>query len=301
MMDRDADAAQVLGRTDPGKLQDMRRVDGTGGEDHFALRVHALERSAALVLDRDGAATVEDDAVYLRFDDDLKVGPLQRWPQIGARGAGAATATPCLLAPADAVAGTGRQVVDVLAVFEADLLTSLDYRCAKRRPVHLRGKERTAPAANLGLAALPVLGLFKEGQDLVPAPAAIAKLGPVVEILGLTADINQPVDRAGPAEHPAARVQDRAPGSARIGLGVISPSQGRVIEHLHKAGRDVNVRAPITPARFDQSDSHVRVLGQAVGQNAPRRAGADDHIIGLHAMPSRYCAASAVIKLPSSS
>src|SRR5271166_825706 len=146
----------------------MRRVDSTGGEDHFALGISALDRSTALVLDRDGAAAVEDDAVDLRLDDYSQVGTLHRRPQIGARGAGPSPAAARLLAPADAVAGVGRQVVYVLAVFQTDLLTSLDDRRAERRAVHLRGKERTVPAANLGLAALPVLGLLEERQDLVP-------------------------------------------------------------------------------------------------------------------------------------
>src|ERR1700724_1612894 len=114
---------------------------------------------------------------------------------------------------------------------------------ARRRPVHLRGKERTTAAAHRGLAALPVLGLLEERQDVVPAPAAIAELSPMIKILGLAADIDQPVDRAGAAEHPAARVQDRASGGPGIGLGVIAPGQCRVIEHLHKTRRDVDVGA----------------------------------------------------------
>jgi len=76
VMNRDADAVQVLGRAHSRELQDMRRVDGAGGEDHFALRIRALDRLAALVFDCDGAAAVEDDAVDLRLDDDLEVGPL---------------------------------------------------------------------------------------------------------------------------------------------------------------------------------------------------------------------------------
>src|ERR1700758_454079 len=200
----------------------MRRINGAGGEDHLALGIRALDRPAPLVFDREGAAAVEDDAVHLRLDDHLEIGPLHRLPQISARGAGPPSAAARLLAPADAVAGAGWQVVHVLAVFEPDLLAGLDYRRAERRPLHFRGKERTATAANLGLAALPVLGLFEEGQDLVPAPAAIAELRPVVEILGLAAHINETVDRARPAEYPAARVQDRAPGGAGVGLGIVS-------------------------------------------------------------------------------
>jgi hypothetical protein len=246
----------------------------------------ASARSTApplFVFDRDGAAAVKDDPVDQCLDDHLEVGPLQRRPQIGARGAGPPPAAARLLAPADAVAGAGRQVVYVLAVFEADLLPGFDYRRAERRPVHLRRKQRTALAAHLGLAALPVLGAFEERPDLVPAPAAVAELRPVVEILGLAANIDQTIDRARTAEHPAARVEDRAPGGAGIGLGMEAPTQGRMIEELHKARWNMNVRAPIPPARFDQHDFCGRVLAQAVGQDATRRARTDDHIIGLHA------------------
>src|SRR5271167_4451760 len=201
----------------------MRRVDGAGGKDHFALSIRALNRPAPLVFDRGGTAGVEDDAVYLRLDDHLEIWPRHRGPQIGTRGAGPPPAAARLLAPADTLPGAGWQVVHVLAVFEPDLPAGLDYRRTERRPVHLRGKERTPPAANLGRAALPVLSLFEEGQDLVPAPAAIAELRPVIEILGLAAHINEPVDRAGPAEHPAARVQDRASAGPGVGLGIVSP------------------------------------------------------------------------------
>ena len=68
-----------------------------------------------------------------RLVTSCEVGPLQRRMQIGARGAGAAAAAAGLLAPADAVAGAGRQVVDVLAVFQAELLAGLDHRRADRR------------------------------------------------------------------------------------------------------------------------------------------------------------------------
>src|SRR3984893_2769719 len=122
----------------------MRRVHRAGGEDHLALGVRPLDRPAAFVLDRNSTAAVEDDAVDLRLDDDLEVRPLQSRPQIGPRGAGPPPATARLLAPADAVASAGRQVVYILAVFEADFLAGLDHRRAERRPVHLRGKERTA-------------------------------------------------------------------------------------------------------------------------------------------------------------
>src|SRR5581483_1834551 len=55
---------------------------------------------------------LEQDAVDQRFGDQVQVRPLQRRPQIGARGRGAGAAAAGLLAPADRIAGAGRQVVD---------------------------------------------------------------------------------------------------------------------------------------------------------------------------------------------
>src|SRR5438552_12576334 len=52
----------------------------------------------------------------------------------------------------------------------------------------------------------PPLGALEERQNVVPTPAAIAKLRPVVVILRLAADVDQPVDRRRAAEHAAARV-----------------------------------------------------------------------------------------------
>ena len=59
------------------------------------------------------------------------------------------------------------------------------------------------------LAALLVLGAAEVGQHVVEAPAGIAELAPVIEILGLAAQIEQAVDRARSAQHLAARLDDR--------------------------------------------------------------------------------------------
>ena len=67
--------------------------------------------------------------------------------------------------------------------------------------------ENRHAAVDLPRLALPVLGLFEIRQHILPRPAAIAELRSMVEILGLAADINQPVDRTGAAQHPAARIE----------------------------------------------------------------------------------------------
>src|SRR5437868_5594583 len=105
--------------------------------------------SPAATRERDAgrALAVEQDAVDQRARDELEVRPLQCRVQIGACGAGAAPTAARLLAPADAVAGTGRQVVNVLTVFEPKLFAGLEHGCADRRPVGLRGEERSFLAA----------------------------------------------------------------------------------------------------------------------------------------------------------
>ena len=200
--------------------------------------------------------------------DELQVGALQGRTQIGARGAGAAAAASGLLAPADAVAMTRRQIVDVLAIFETELFAGLKDRGADRRPVRFRGEERALLAARLAGLALPPFRFPEIGQAIVPGPAAIAELGPVIVILRLPADIDQPVDRGRAADDPAARIDDRAAVGAGIGLGAVLPGQGVMIEHLEEAGRDVNKRVPVAPAGLDQQDLGAWVLGEPVGQHA---------------------------------
>src|SRR5438046_3634908 len=70
---------------------------------------------------------------------ELQIGPLQGWTQIAARRAGAAAAATGLLAPADAGTGAGRQVVDVLAVFEPELHPGIDDLGADQRAVPCGG------------------------------------------------------------------------------------------------------------------------------------------------------------------
>ncbi len=181
-------------------------------------RVDPLDPVATRIFNADRPRAVEQDAVDQRVGEELKVRPLQCRTQIGARRALPAPPAPGLLNPADIVPRARRQAVDVLVIFEPDLGTGLDQLVAQERLVGgPRRQERPAPAMKLVGLTLPTLGLFEKGQDIVPRPTTIAELGPMVEIFRLTANVNQPVDRAGAAEHPAARVEHGArpltPGS----------------------------------------------------------------------------------------
>ena len=247
---------EVIRLADAGQLEEMRRADRAGGEDHLARRVGDLDAAGAREYDAGRALAVERDVVYQRAGHDLQIRPLRRRLQIGLRGAGATPAAAGLLAPTDAVAGAGRQVVDVRSVIDAELpaASMIAWHTAGRS---LIGEvvEEPAPAVQLAVFALPALGLLEKRQYVVPAPAAVAKLRPMVEIFGLAADIDQAVDRGGAAEHAAARIGDGAAGGAGIGLGLEVPGQGRVVEQLHEADRDVDQWVPVAPAGLDQQDS----------------------------------------------
>ena len=224
--DGHTDPAQMLGIADPGQLQDVRRANRARRQDDLTPRIGLLDGAAARELDAGCALAVEQDAMHEGVGDELQVRPFQCRVQIGARGAGAAAAAARLLAPADAVRVAVRQVVDVLAVFEPDLLAGLEHGGADRRPVSLRGEERPVLAAHIAAFALPALGLAEIGQAIVPRPAAITELRPVVVILGLAADVDQPVDRGGAADHPAARVDDRTTVGAGVRLGADISTSG---------------------------------------------------------------------------
>src|SRR4051812_15043249 len=244
----------------------MGRTDRAGREDHFARRINALDAGLARELDPHRVLAIEHHAMHQRVGDDLQIGPPFRWAKISRGGASAPASAASLLAPADRVSGTARQVVNVGPVFDAELLRSPDDRMARLRPLgHRRGGEIPLLAVNFGLFAGPPLSALKERQDVIPTPTAITKLRPVVVVLWLAADINEPVDRRRPAKHAAARVGNGTAVSAGVGLGLEPPSELLVVKQFHVADRNMYQRVPIAPASLDQDHPSGWVFGKTVG------------------------------------
>ena len=126
-----------------------------------------------------------------------------------------------------------------------------------------RHRERPADAVQVVLAALLVLGAAEIRQHVVEAPARIAELAPVVEVLGLSADVEQPVDRRGAAHHLAARLDDRAAAELGLGLGIVEPVVARVGEQLGVADRHVDPEIAVLAAGFEQQ--HAMAAGSRSG------------------------------------
>ena len=168
VMGFDADLREMLGIANPGQLQQMRRAHRAGRQDHLALGEDPLDPTLTGKIDPDRALAVEYDAVHQRVGNELQIGTLQGRPQIGPGGAGAAAAAARLLAPTDAGTGAGRQVVDILAVFEPELHAGLDHLRANRGAVHSRGVQVPLRAVDLARTFPPTLGFLEKRQAIVP-------------------------------------------------------------------------------------------------------------------------------------
>src|SRR5712671_297194 len=125
-------------------------------------------------------------------------------------------------------------------------------------------------------AARLVFRLPEVRQQRIEAPA---RDPPAVEVLALAADVDQAVDRRGAAEHLPARREDAPPVERRLGLGLVGPVHIGPREELAVAERHVDPGIRVARPGFEQQDFVAAVLGQAVGEHAARRPGANDNVV----------------------
>ena len=192
--DRYAERAQALGRTDAGQLQELRRIERARRDDDLAAGESLLRLAAAQIVDAAGALAVEQNAGGERLRHDAQVGASARRFEIGGRGRRAHAAAHRRLVIAGAFL---RRAVEIVVAAMTGFDGGVDEGLGERMLVaHVRDAERSVAAVEFVGAAFVALGLAEVGQHILEAPAGIAELTPVVEVAGLAADINQPVDRA---------------------------------------------------------------------------------------------------------
>ena len=271
---RDVVLAQQAPGADPGKLQQLRRQQRAAGQQDFAARAHPANGAVLLVFEADRALAVEQHAMREGADLDLEIGPLHRRAQIGNRGAAPPhlahrqliIADPFLLGAVEI--GIGGKP-GVLAPADKGVVQFV-------AGAQIGDVERSAGAVIIVGAALLVLGAAEIRQDVVIRPADIAELAPIIEILLLAADIDQPVDRGGAAEHLAARPGDAAPIEAGYRFGLELPGDAGVVDVAIEAGRDMDPGVAVLAAGLDDQYPGGRIGAEPVGQNAAGRAGADN-------------------------
>ena len=266
---RDAELAQEIGRAEPGKLQQLRRAVNAAGDDDLAARPCGLRPARRMVFDADRAAALEQDAGGVRIGRDGQVLTAARLAEIGPR-----------RAPAPPVGGRRLVVADTLlpgAVEvgvgrDAGLDRGGDHRVAERRAHRVRDVQRPADAVEIVGAALLVLRLLEERQHRIPVPAFAAALTPVVVIDRSAAHVDHAVDRAGAAEHLAARLVEGAVVELLLGLAFEHPVDPRVGERLRVAERDMDPRVAVAPAGFEQQHAPAPGFAEPPGHGATRRS-----------------------------
>ena len=291
MDDPDPEPLQQGGIADPRELQQLRRIDRARAQQNFAVAIGDLAPPVALVFDAGGACAVEQDPARLRLGNDREIGAATDGCEIGARGAASATVARGQLIIARPFLHTAIEIrrarharLDASIDEGVDDLVSLGRIGDMQRPI---AAVIVIPAARLIFAALEI------GQNVVIAPAAVAALRPMIEILRLPADIDHTVDRARSAQHLAARPFHPPPGDAGIGFGFEAPIDGRIVDHLEQTAGDVNPRIAVGGPRFEQQHAIGGIGAQAVGQHASRRTGPDDDIVErrthAHWIKNPYC------------
>jgi hypothetical protein len=154
--------------------------------------------------------------------------------------------------------------------------------------LEIRDGERPARAVQFIAAAFLVLRALEIGQHVGERPAFVAELAPMVEILGLATDIDEPVDARGTAEHFSPWPEDAPAAEIEVGLGLVAPVHARIGDRLAVAERDMDPDIPILPARLEQHDLASRILGKPCRRDRAGRARAHDHEIRLDHLFRRF-------------
>ena len=238
---------QEIGGADAGELQELRRIIGAAGHQHFFPCARGAQFSILLVFDRLRAAPLEQEALRQRRSLHMQIGAAHRRPQIGIGAGGAAAAPRRGLEEAGAFLGLA---VEIRIEGNAGLDRGLHEGFRQRILVPpVRHRERPAGAVKLVLAALLVLRLPEIRQHVVKTPADIAALAPAVVVLVLAAHIEQAVDRARSAQHFSARLEHLPAAEARLRLGLVHPVDRLLLEQLAVAERHMDPDVAVLRAR----------------------------------------------------
>ena len=275
--DRDLKPVEQVSLSYAGQLQQLRRAYGACGEDRLALRFCVQRLSFPGKLDAERLPVRRAHPGNQRPGQHAEILALQRRPQEGVA-----------RAPAPAAALVHLEIGAAEIVAAVEHFHRRDAALGGRLapgiddiPAHARVLDAhlAARAVALRSAALVVLQRPEDRQHVVPRPAAVAERGPVVPVLPLAAHVDHGVDRGRAAQHPAARVMDRAAGEIGVGLGPVAPVGARIGDGVEVADRHVDPEPVVAPARLEQQHAAVRVAGQAVGEQAAGASGAGDHVV----------------------
>ena len=269
--------AKPLPRSDAGKLEDVRRADRARAQDHLGPGVRGFDPALMEEFDTGAAPALDHQPLDLRLGLHEEVGPppcrtqeaLGRGPAHAGFLGHLEVAAAFIGAPVEIIdfgnAALGRRLAEDVENFPID-------------PGRL-DPPLAAGAVELVLALPVILGSLEVGQDVVPAPAGIAELAPVIVVARLPAHVDHAVDRSAPAQHLATGIVQHLAVQARLRLGHEAPVGARVAHRVEIADRDVDPDVPIVSTRFEQQHPFGGVGRETVGEHAARRPSPDDDVV----------------------
>ena len=291
-----ADARRVVNDIDAGRrehrsgadareLQELWRADRTGAQDDLLAGADLMHGSAALVGDAGRRPAGEGDAMDQRFRDQRQVRPAERRLEIGV---GRRPAHAVLDGHVHRPEALLLEAVVILGLQIAGLDTGLDEGAVERVEPHVVavvGRQRPVAAPVVVVAGAPGLGAAEIGQAIAVAPVGGAALLPLVKVAGVAAHIDHAVDRRRAADHLAARAVKPAAVHMGFWLGLELPVVALHVHRDRQRGRHLDEDAAVAAAGLEHEDAARRVLGEAVGEHAAGRPGADDYVVELFHMP----------------
>ena len=138
-----------------------------------------------------------------------------------------------------------------------------------------------ARTVHFGGAAVMVFLPHEDWQNILPTPALEAHLPPAVVVGGLAAHVDHAIDGGAAADHLAARIGEGPAIETSFVLRTQHPVRTRVADREKITHRDMKPDPVVAAAGFQQQHAIARVLAQAIGKNAARRAAADNDVIEL--------------------
>ena len=275
----DAERRELVGWTDAGQQEQVRRVVRAAGDDHLTLRPQLPDLVALQDLHTDGVVTLDEDARREGVGQHLDVAALRCGMEIRDRGAATPPVALRDLEAADAVLVLSVVVrVRVETGFDGRLDTRIHERVHRATVGH---RERPADPVVVALPALVVLRTAEVRQHVLVAPAGETHGGPLVVVGSVATDVDHRVERARAAEHAPTWHVGAAAGKPWLCLRDEVPVDAALQERTERE-RHVDLRVGVGGPGFDHRDPNVRILAQAGGEHAARRAGSDDHVVERH-------------------
>ena len=278
---RDAVSDQHRRVADPRQHQDLRRIDCAGTEHDFPARADRAYLIALPHLDPHGAAILDRHLQHRRVSHQRQVRPVDDGIEEGARAAQPLAAALVEMMKAETL---GQRPVEVVAAVEPGLARGVEKGAgeAVRLPDPLDTQLAAGAVPRPG-AIGEILVAQEEWQHVVPRPAAVAELRPVVVVGGLAPRVDHAVDGARAADDSTAWAGDDPASAVALVDQLVVPvgrAPGEEIHHPRRHGREQpQPRRGRGGPRLDQAHADCRVRGKPVRQHAPRRPGADDHIV----------------------